>query len=108
MGTWEEMKVPFIVPTPKPYIVDLTTLYDQGAEFPFADVDKENKIKARLLQQVQVLRSVMQELGIEEAEAHEIGLTLNIHSAEELIRRAFEQDKNGLVLHIRKSMIDRR
>jgi len=100
MGSWEEIKVPFIVPTPNPYVVDLADLYDQGMEFPFADADKEQSIRQELLLKVQALRSVMRQLAIEEPEAYELDLTLNVHTRELLRRKALEAGLDRLATRL--------
>jgi len=96
MGTWQNVKVPFIVPTPKAYIVDLTDLYEQGMQFPFADVEKETEKREELLGKVQKLRSIMARLDIGELEGYELDLTLNIHTREYLRRRAWEQGQDDV------------
>lgn len=86
-----EIKEPFIVPTPRPYVVDLRRCVNDKARQAYI---------TRLLAHVQELRDIMAELGINETEAYEIGLTLNVHSGELLAQRAWNQGKNKLAVRL--------
>ena len=85
MGPWNEIVEPFIVPTPKPYIIDLCHHLN----------DKEQTI-AQLLQQVELLREFMTALGISESEGRKLGLTLNGVTSQQLHNMAMTEGKYTL------------
>jgi hypothetical protein len=78
-GTFEVIQEPFIVATPRPYVVDLSRHIDGQAR---------SATMERLCSDVQVLREVMAALGIGEWEARQEGYTLNVHTHQKLYRRA--------------------
>ena len=75
-STFGQMKNPFIVPTPDPYIVDLAHAKDP------------EKAVADLTEHVGVLRKVLAMLDISEQEARQRHYTLNTHTYDELYYRA--------------------
>jgi len=89
MGPWNEIREPFIVPTPTPYIIDLSNHPN----------DKEERI-AEITRHVGLLRGFMAELGISEAEGRQLALTLNSATTDLLYRRAIGTGVYGLAARI--------
>lgn len=80
----EELREPFIVPTPRAYVVDL---------YGYPSTVRELKVE-QLLEKVQFLRAVLTRLGIGEVEAYEQEYSLNKTSWEKLYGLAMrKQDR---------------
>lgn len=85
-GYFENIEVPFIVPTPVPYVVDLIH-YE-------SEVERE-AIKARMVEDCQLLYEVLAMLGISLKTARDAGYTLNIDTRDRLRRIAWEQNNQA-------------
>jgi hypothetical protein len=83
-GRRDLMKQPFIVATPKAYIIDL-------ASFP----ETEEETKEGMLKDVDFLRDILRLLGISETEAYKKDYTLNKRTGEELAHIAHMQGKTA-------------
>jgi len=81
----ELIKKPFIVATPRPYVIDL-----EGAS-------DELGLKISLMRDVEFLRDIIKRLIITEVVAYEMKLTLNIDTGEKLRGIAYSRgDKDAI------------
>lgn len=85
-------KVPFVVPTPKAYIVDLALGWDT--------VEQQNASRRKLLRKVDGLYQILEALNIPLEKAIESDYTLNRGTHDELSRIALYEQNNKAALEL--------
>jgi len=89
---WYEIKEPYLVNTPKPYVIDVST---------YTKSERAKKIK-RLNAETKLLKSIIKALGISERQATLKGYTLNRHTSEELYSIALHKEMYDITDKIKK------
>lgn len=90
--TWYDIEEPYLVNTPKPYVIDVSD-YTKSEKI---------KIKRRLDADTKTLKSIIKALGISERQAINKGYTLNYNTWESLYHLALHRRKYDVADKIKK------